>query len=118
MPLHRRLPKRGFNSLTRDAIAEVRLSDLEALPAGEVSLASLKDARIVSRAALGAKIILAGKLTKKLAVKGDVKASKGARAAIESAGGSVEVIEAPKVERKQKEKKAKKPEQGGEAAKS
>jgi large subunit ribosomal protein L15 len=118
MPLHRRLPKRGFNSLTRDAIAEVRLSDLEALPASEVSLAALKEAGIVSRAALGAKIILAGKLTKKLAVKGDVKVSKGARAAIESAGGSVEVVEAPKVERKQKEKKAKKPEQGGEAAKS
>jgi large subunit ribosomal protein L15 len=118
MPLHRRLPKRGFNSLTRDAIAEVRLGDLEALQSGEVNLAALKDAGIVSRSVLGAKIILAGKLTKKLAVKGDVKASKGARAAIESAGGSVEVLEAPKVERKKKAKKAKTPEQGGEAAKS
>jgi large subunit ribosomal protein L15 len=117
MPLHRRLPKRGFNSMSRDAIAEVRLSDLGRLE-GDVDLAALKTAGIVPRAVQGAKIILAGKLTKKLAVKGDVKASKGARAAIESAGGSVEVIEAPKVERKQKEKKAKKPEQGGEAAKS
>src|SRR5689334_18677389 len=111
MPLHRRLPKRGFNSLTRDAIAEVRLGDLEALQSGEVNLAALKDAGIVSRSVLGAKIILAGKLTKKLAVKGDVKASKGARAAIESAGGSVEVLQAPKVERKKKAKKAKTPEQ-------
>jgi large subunit ribosomal protein L15 len=118
MPLHRRLPKRGFHSLTRDDVAEVRLAQLEALASGEVDLAGLKAAGIVSRAALGAKIILSGKLTKKLNVKGDVKASKGARAAIEGAGGSVEVIEVAKVERKKKEKKAKKPEQGGETAKS
>jgi large subunit ribosomal protein L15 len=105
MPLHRRLPKRGFNSPTRDDIAEVRLSDLEAL-SGEVSLASLREAGIVSRKVLGAKIILAGKLTKKLSVKGDVRASKGARAAIEAAGGSVEVIEKPAVEpKKRKDKK-------------
>jgi large subunit ribosomal protein L15 len=92
MPLHRRLPKRGFNSLTRDAIAEVRLSDLERLAVSEVSLEALQSAGIVSRSALGAKIILAGKLTKKLDIKGgDVKASKGARAAIEGAGGTVEV---------------------------
>ena len=118
MPLHRRLPKRGFNSLTREDVAEVRLSELESLQGGEVSLATLQAAGIVPRKALGAKIILAGKLTKKLNVKGDVKASKGARAAIEGAGGSVEVVEAPKVERKKKEKKAKKakqPEQGGES---
>jgi large subunit ribosomal protein L15 len=120
MPLHRRLPKRGFNSLTREDVAEVRLSELESLQAGDVSLATLQAAGIVPRRALGAKIILAGKLTKKLNVKGDVKASKGARAAIEGAGGSVEVIEAPKVERKKKEKKVKKPEQseqGGESTK-
>ena len=114
MPLHRRLPKRGFNSPTRDDIAEVRLSDLESL-SGEVSLASLQDAGIVSRKVLGAKIILAGKLTKKLSVKGDVRASKGARAAIEAAGGSVEMIEKPVVERKKKDKKKAKPEAEGEA---
>ncbi len=91
MPLHRRLPKRGFHSLTRDFMAEVRLSELEALQGSEVSLSALQEAGIVRRSALGAKIILAGKLTKKLAVKGDVLASKGARAAIEAAGGSVEV---------------------------
>jgi len=107
MPLHRRLPKRGFNSLTRDDIAEVRLSELEKLNAGEVSLASLREAGLVSRTALGAKIILAGTLTKKLNVKGDgVKVSKGARAAIEGAGGTVEAIET-KTEEKPKEKKAK-----------
>lgn len=121
MPLHRRLPKRGFNSLTRDDVAEVRLSELEALPSGEVDLAALKAAGVVPRAVLGAKIILAGKLSKKLNVKGDIKASKGARAAIESAGGSVEVIEKPQAAPK-KEKKAKKPEQpeqgGKEGAKA
>jgi large subunit ribosomal protein L15 len=74
-------------------MAEVRLHELEGLQGSEVSLAALQEAGIVPRSALGAKIILAGKLTKKLAVKGDVLASKGARAAIEGAGGSVEVSE-------------------------
>jgi large subunit ribosomal protein L15 len=112
MPLHRRLPKRGFNSPTRDDIAEVRLSELEALKAGEVDLAALQAAGIVPRKALGAKIILSGKLTKKLALKGDVRASKGARAAIEAAGGSIEVIEKPAAEPKKakKDKKAQKAE--------
>jgi large subunit ribosomal protein L15 len=90
MPLHRRLPKRGFNSPTRDDIAEVRLSELERLQAADVDLALLQAAGIVSRKALSAKIILSGKLSKKLNVKGDIKASKGARAAIEAAGGKVE----------------------------
>jgi large subunit ribosomal protein L15 len=108
MPLHRRLPKRGFNSPTRDDIAEVRLSELETLKASEVDLAALQAAGIVSKKALGAKIILSGKLSKKLNVKGDVRASKGARAAIEAAGGSIEVIEVEK--KAKKEKKPKKPE--------
>jgi large subunit ribosomal protein L15 len=98
MPLHRRLPKRGFTSLTRDAVAEVRLSQLKALQ-GEVDLAGLKAAGIVPRSAKAAKIILAGKLTKKLGIKGDVKVSKGARAAIEAAGGSVQVLEENKSEK-------------------
>jgi large subunit ribosomal protein L15 len=115
MPLHRRLPKRGFNSPTRDDIAEVRLSELEALQVADVDLAALQAASIVSKKALGAKIILSGKLTKKLNVKGDVKASKGARAAIEAAGGTIEVIEKPQTEKKKKEKKAKKPKPEAEA---
>jgi len=116
MPLHRRLPKRGFKSLTHAYVAEVRLSDLESLQAGDVSLATLQAAGIVRRSALAAKIILSGRLTKKLSVQGDVKASKGARAAIESAGGSVQVIEKPQVEPKKdrkKRKKAEQPEQDG-----
>jgi large subunit ribosomal protein L15 len=100
MPLHRRLPKRGFNSPTRDDVAEVRLSDLERLEGGEVTLASLQSAGIVSRKALGAKIIVSGKLTKKLEVGADVKASKGARAAIEAAGGRVAIADAKDAEAK------------------
>jgi large subunit ribosomal protein L15 len=115
MPLHRRLPKRGFNSPTRDDIAEVRLSELEALQVADVDLAALQAASIVSKKVLGAKIILSGKLTKKLNVKGDVKASKGARAAIEAAGGTIEVIEKPQTEKKKKEKKANKPKPEAEA---
>jgi large subunit ribosomal protein L15 len=104
MPLHRRLPKRGFKSLTGGDVVEVRLGRLEALQVVDVDLAALQAAGIVSKSALGAKIILSGKLTKKLNVKGDVKASKGARAAIESAGGKVEVLEARPVEKKLQKK--------------
>jgi len=114
MPLHRRLPKRGFNSPTRDDIAEVRLSELETLQVTEVDLAALQAAGIVPRKALGAKIILSGKLSKKLNVKGDVRASKGARAAIEAAGGSIQVSEKPAAKPKKEKKKAK-PEAGAEA---
>jgi large subunit ribosomal protein L15 len=88
MPFQRRLPKRGFTSLTRDAVAEVRLSDLEKMKADKVDLAVLKAEGIVHRRAAGAKVILSGKLSRKLAVSG-VGVTKGARAAIEAAGGSV-----------------------------
>ena len=92
MPLHRRLPKRGFTSLSRGLTAEVRLSDLEKLPLDKVDLAALKDAGIVSRLAQKAKIVLSGKLTRKIAVEG-VLVTKGAKAAIEGAGGSVTLPE-------------------------
>jgi len=115
MPLHRRLPKRGFHSLTRDDVVEVRLSELETLTVTDVDLAALQSAGIVSKQALGAKIILSGKLTKRLNVKGDVKASKGARAAIEGAGGKVEVIEVKVEQKPKKEKKPKKEAKPAEA---
>jgi large subunit ribosomal protein L15 len=92
MPLQRRLPKRGFTSLTREHVAEVRLSDLEKLGADAVDLAALKEAGVVPRHTLRAKIILAGKLTRKLAVSG-LGVTKGAKAAIEAAGGTVAVEE-------------------------
>jgi large subunit ribosomal protein L15 len=117
MPLHRRLPKRGFNSLTREDIAEVRTSELQGLGAAEIDLQVLKEAGIVSRRALGAKVILSGKLERKVSLK-EILVTKGARAMIEGAGGSIHITEKPKVEKKKKEKKAKKPEQAGEAAAS
>ena len=109
MPLHRRLPKRGFNSPTRDDVAEVRTGELQAMQAAEIDLDVLKAEGIVPRAALAAKVILAGKLERKLALK-EIRVSKGARAMIEGAGGSIHITEKPKVEKKKKEKKAKKPE--------
>lgn len=114
MPLHRRLPKRGFHSPTREDVAEVRTSELQALGAAEVSLAVLQDAGIVSRKALAAKVILSGKLERKVALK-EIQVSKGARAMIEAAGGSIQLTEKPKVEKKKKERKAKKPEKPEQA---
>ena len=99
MPLHRRLPKRGFASPTRDAIAEVRLSDLQGMKAAEIDFAALKAERIVPRAALAAKVILSGKFSRKVTLKG-VKATKGARAAIEAAGGTVTDPEKKKADEK------------------
>jgi large subunit ribosomal protein L15 len=91
MPLHRRLPKRGFTSLTRETMAEVRLSELERMNASEIDLAALKAEGVVSQRVRGAKVILSGKLARKVTLKG-LRATKGARAAIESAGGKVEDV--------------------------
>ncbi|HZV55595.1 MAG TPA: 50S ribosomal protein L15 [Rhodocyclaceae bacterium] len=93
MPLQRRLPKRGFVSLTGDRNVEVRLSELEKMPVGDVDLLTLKQAGVVPAAALSAKVILSGKLTRKVNLKG-VGATKGAKAAIEAVGGSVAEIAA------------------------
>jgi large subunit ribosomal protein L15 len=120
MPLHRRLPKRGFNSPTREDIAEVRTSELQGLSITDIDLGALQAAGIVPHRALAAKVILSGKLERKVALK-EILVTKGARAMIEAAGGSIHITEKPKVEKKKKEKKAKKaeqPEQGKEAAKS
>ena len=106
MPLHRRLPKRGFNSPTRNDIAEVRTSELQGMQAADIDLATLKAEGVVPRQALAAKVILSGKLERKVALK-EIQVSKGARAMIESAGGSIQLTEKPKVEPKKKEKKAK-----------
>ena len=98
MPLHRRLPKRGFVSPSRADVAEVRTGALEKMQAAEVTLAALKAAGLVPHGALGAKVILAGKLTRKLTLK-EIPVSKGARAMIEAAGGSIELaapVEAPR----------------------
>jgi len=88
MPLQRRLPKRGFVSLTAGRNAEVRLSDLEKLPVDDIDLLTLVQAGVVPPGSLSAKVILSGKLTRKIYLKG-IGATKGARAAIAAAGGSV-----------------------------
>ncbi|MEX3605346.1 MAG: 50S ribosomal protein L15 [Burkholderia sp.] len=87
MPLQRRLPKRGFTSLTKEFVGEVRLGDLEKLPVDEIDLLVLKQADLVGLLTKSAKIIATGELGRKIAVKG-LGATKSARAAIEAAGGS------------------------------
>lgn len=91
MPLQRRLPKRGFVSLTAGLNAEVRLSELEKLPVEDVDLLTLMQAGVVPAGSLSAKVILSGKLTRKINLKG-VGVTKGAKAAIEAVGGSVAEI--------------------------
>ena len=88
LPLQRRLPKRGFVSRSRNDTAEVRLSDLARLPVDEIDLLALKAAGMVPAIAKTAKVIKTGKLDKKVKLVG-VLATKGAKAAIEAAGGSV-----------------------------
>ena len=89
MPIYRRLPKRGFHSLSAGETAEVRLDTLHKLKIDTIDLAALKQAGVVPQMAVRAKVILAGELKRKIALKG-VLASKGAREAIERAGGSVD----------------------------
>lgn len=88
MPLQRRLPKRGFVSLTRNDTAQVRLSDLQKMPVDSIDLLALKQAGVVHAGAVTAKVILCGEISRAVKLQGLV-ASKGARAAIEAAGGSV-----------------------------
>jgi large subunit ribosomal protein L15 len=89
MPLQRRLPKRGFISLTRNDTAEVRLSEIAKMPIDTIDLVALKQAGIVPIQALAAKVVLSGKIEKKVKLVG-ILATKGAKAAIEAAGGSIE----------------------------
>lgn len=89
MPLHRRLPKRGFTSLTCRFCEEVRLNELQGLSVEEIDLAVLKAANIVSARALSARVIQSGEISRKVVLRG-LSATKGAKAAIEAAGGSVE----------------------------
>ena len=89
MPLQRRLPKRGFKSLTARFNAEVRLSELNLLPVDEIDLLALKQAGLVDAQALVAKVVLSGKIERAVKLRG-IAATAGARAAIEAAGGSIE----------------------------
>ncbi len=88
MPMHRRLPKRGFKSHLLKFNAEVTLTALEVLGLAEVDLLSLKQASLVGQLAKVVKVINTGKLTKAVKLNG-LGATAGAKAAIEAAGGSV-----------------------------
>ena len=112
MPLQRRLPKRGFLAVTIDKAVEVRSGDLKRIPGGTIDLDGLKKAGLVAKDTKRAKIILAGKVEKAFKVSG-LGASKGAKAAIEGAGGSVAALVVPAPVRKLASKK--KPDAGAKA---
>ena len=86
MPLQRRLPKVGFRSKIKATRAEVRLSELAKVEAAVIDLEALKKAGVVPVFAEAAKVVLSGEVTKAVTLKG-IGATKGARAAIEAAGG-------------------------------
>jgi large subunit ribosomal protein L15 len=92
MPLQRRLPKVGFRS--KMSVAEVRLDELLKVEGTVVDIASLKKANLIPISADRAKVVLSGELTKAVSLKG-IRATKGAREAIEKAGGSVEALPEP-----------------------
>ncbi len=89
MPIKRRLPKRGFTSMSADACAEVRLWELNQFANQVVDLAMLKEKGIVAHSASRAKVILAGEIEGQVTLQG-IGASAGARAAIEAANGQIE----------------------------
>ncbi|MGH8308857.1 MAG: 50S ribosomal protein L15 [Steroidobacteraceae bacterium] len=90
MPLQRRLPKVGFRSKIKATRAEVRLHELAKIDAASIDLDALKKAGVVPVFAEQAKVVLSGEIKKAVTLKG-IGATKGARAAIEAAGGKIEV---------------------------
>jgi large subunit ribosomal protein L15 len=88
MPLQRRLPKRGFTSLTARFVGEITLNDL-AMFSGEVTLSTLKTAGLLGQLITSAKVVKTGELKAAVVLRG-LRATAGAKAAIEAAGGSVE----------------------------
>ncbi len=89
MPLQMRLPKFGFTSRISRFSAEVRLSEIETSGLEDISLKALVEANLVPTQTRQAKIFLSGELKRKVSVDGSVGVTKGARAAIEAAGGKV-----------------------------
>ncbi len=89
MPLQRRLPKVGFISQISLVTAEVRLSDLQKMTVTDIDLLALKEANIISGKYERAKVILSGDISKPITLRG-LMVTKGAKAAIEAAGGTVE----------------------------
>ena len=88
MPLQRRLPKRGFKSVTLKYNGQISLTDLQLLDQDEVDLVMLKAARLVGQMVKHVKVINTGELSRKVSLKG-IGATAGAKAAIEAAGGAL-----------------------------
>ncbi|MDG1748770.1 MAG: 50S ribosomal protein L15 [Porticoccaceae bacterium] len=89
MPLQKRLPKYGFTSRLAAVTAEIRLSELGLIEGGIVDIESLRAAGLINNNILRAKVFASGELVKAVTLKG-IRATKGAIAAIEAAGGKVE----------------------------
>lgn len=89
MPLQKRLPKYGFTSRISRTTAQVRLGELNKVDADVIDLEALKNADVVKDDVLRVRVFLSGELAKAVTLKG-IPASKGAKAAIEQAGGKVE----------------------------
>ena len=89
MPMQRRLPKFGFNSRMAGQNAEVRLHELDGIMGDVIDLSALRAAGVVGINVLSAKVILSGKISKAVQLRG-ILVTKGARAAIEAAGGKIE----------------------------
>jgi large subunit ribosomal protein L15 len=89
MPLQRRLPKVGFSSRIGRVTKEIRLHELANLDVDVIDIEALKAARLINKSILRVKVMLSGKLEKAVTVKG-LMLTKGARAAIEAAGGKIE----------------------------
>lgn len=89
MPIQRRLPKRGFSSRVSTSFEEIRLHELNNVEAKEIDVIALREAGLIKTSTLRAKVVLSGEITKKVTLKG-IGATKGAKAAIEAAGGKVE----------------------------
>jgi large subunit ribosomal protein L15 len=88
MPLHRRLPKRGFTSRDQHLHAQVRLSDLQNLPVDEIDVQVLKQAGVIGQAVKFVKVFKSGELSRKVSLQG-MNVTVGAKAAIEAAGGTI-----------------------------
>jgi len=89
MPLKQRLPKFGFTSRVGQVTSEVRLSELKKVEGDVISLDTLKAANLVTKDVLFVKVILSGEIARPVTVKG-IRVTKGAKAAIEAAGGKIE----------------------------
>ena len=89
MPLQRRVPKVGFSSRVGMVTDEIRLHELNNIDADVIDLAALKEANLVNKSILHVKVMVSGKLEKAVTLKG-IRVTKGAREAIEAAGGKVE----------------------------